>query len=104
MGMDVFDTFLINMAMINPFLMKIVDAYTSIFHKKSVFRKKMVLLIAVLESYYPAYRCLDSAKVSSKYLLFIAMFQKGIFFLIALFLSGLIILPVHLIFRLYKNV
>lgn len=94
-----FDRLLISTSLINPVFTKIVDIYTSIFFKSSVFRKKMILLLAILESCTPSCQYLDSVSTSSKTVLFIRIFQYVSFFVLGLIFSMIFLLPLHLILK-----
>src|SRR6266540_5451658 len=68
---------LVQMAKKGPFFANLVDAYTSRFSRFSVFRKKLVLLIAILESYSPLHRHFDSADKSGRVPLLMKMAGRG---------------------------
>ena len=55
------EDFLVRVASIGPWSAKIIDAYTRIFRPFSTVRKKLVLLLAILESCAPSHARLDSA-------------------------------------------
>ena len=94
---DRFDQLLINIAIINPVLMKMADVYTSMFYKTSVLRKKWVLLLAILESCSPTHVHFESVSLSSKTALYMEIFQKGLFYMLTLLLSTIILMPLHVI-------
>ena len=96
-----FDRFLLHISAKQPLLTKLVDAYTSIFLRSSIVRRKWILLLAILESCSPTDRCFDSPESSSKTFLFIGMLGKGIVFLFSLFLSLILLMPFHLGFAVY---
>ena len=52
---DQFDDFLIKFSARNGFFTKLADSYASFFYKNSLLRKKIVLLLAILESSAPSY-------------------------------------------------
>ena len=54
------DDFLVKAASIGPWSTKIIDAYTRVFHPFSMVRKKLVLLLAILECCAPPHAHLDS--------------------------------------------
>lgn len=95
-GADDFDGLLIKIAKIRPFFTKLVDTFTAVFSKYSLFRKKMVLLIAILESCNPMHQYLDSADMSIRPVLLIKMIYKGLLFIFTLLLSIIIILPLRI--------
>ena len=94
---DQFDRLLIRIAIMNPFITKLVDTFTSIFCRFSLFRKKMVLLLAILESCNPTHQYLDSADTSIRPVLLIKMIYRGVLFIFSLLLSIIIILPLRII-------
>ena len=93
---DQFDGLLIRIAKMNPFFTKLVDTFTSIFCRFSLFRKKLVLLLAILESCNPTHQHLDSADMSIRPVLLIKMIYKGLLFIFTLLLSIIIILPLRI--------
>lgn len=52
---DDFDEFLLRFARLHPMAMRMVDAYTAILLRKSVVRRKAILLLAILESCAPSH-------------------------------------------------
>jgi len=94
-----FDKLLMGAAVINPFFVKLVDVYTGLFSKRALFRKKLILLLAILESSAPSCHYLDSITTSNKAILFLKMFQNVMFFTGSLVLSIIIFMPLHLIFK-----
>lgn len=90
-----FDNLLIRIAKISPFFTKMVDVYTCRFFKSSLFRKKLVLLLAILESCAQAHHCLDFVDPFSKVVLIIRMSQKGLVFICTLLLSTIMFMPLH---------
>ncbi len=96
-----FDRLLLNLSAIHPLFTKLVDAYTAIFLRSSIVRRKWILLLAILESCSPTDSCFDSPESSSKKVLFIGMIGKGVVFLFFLCLSLVSLMPVHLAFGVY---
>lgn len=94
-----FDNLLISIALINPFFTKLVDVYTGIFFKASIFRKKLILLIAILESCAPTCYYLDSVTQSGKAMFYVRMSYKTLFFIFSLFVSGIIFMPIHTFYK-----
>ena len=93
------DDFLVKVAGIGPWSSKIIDAYTRIFRPFSTVRKKLVLLLAILESCAPTHACLDSVDSSSVALLFLRLIQRCLTFVLILLLGILVILPAELMLR-----
>jgi hypothetical protein len=94
-----FDLFLLNLAT-HDFTMKWIDAYTSIFSRRAIIRRKWILLIAILESCSPSHEYFDVPEGESKYLLFARMTARCVSFLIKFCLSTLILFPIYLVFSL----
>lgn len=97
---SVFDRFMISVATINPFLASLVDNYTKVFFKKALIRKKMVLLLAILESCEPFCSSIDTVMTGSKSAIFFKFFLKASLFMIGLVISTAIFMPFHLLFKL----
>lgn len=95
-----FDKLLINIARISPLFTRLVDVYTRIFFKNAVLRKKLVLLLAILESCAPTHNYIDSVDTFSKTTFYIRMFEKGLSFIHTLLISSIIFMPFHILFAL----
>src|SRR5512143_1356579 len=65
-GSGSFDRFLVRAAGRNVFYAGLVDAYCGIMARRSLFRKKMMLLLAILECSYPAHDAIDSQEISRR--------------------------------------
>jgi hypothetical protein len=94
------DAFLVKMACIAPpGTTKIIDAYTRIFRPYSVVRKKLILLLAILESCAPTHGYLDSVDTSSIPLLFLRLVNRCLIFALAVACGVLILFPAELMLR-----
>ena len=93
------EDFLVRVARIAPWSAKIIDAYTRIFRPFSTVRKKLVLLLAILESCAPTHAYLDSVDSNSLALLFVRFIQRGVTFAIILLVGILFVLPAELVLR-----
>jgi hypothetical protein len=93
-----FDRFLINLSLWNNLCTRLADSYTRVFSKRSVFRKKLILLLAILESTHPYHEYLDSVDSYSKPKLFAALLMKPFVFAFYLALSVLLLAPFHIAF------
>jgi hypothetical protein len=89
-----FDEFLLGMASVNTWTTRLIDVYSVVFQPSSLVRKKLILLLAILESSAPTHRFLDS--VDSNFLLFFLM--KCVFRLLTFF--GVLVVVIVLIFPL----
>ena len=98
-----FDRLLINASFVNPVAAKLVDAYTAIFRRKSVVRRKWILLLAILESCTPTYRYFDCPDSGGKVRLVGGLVWRGLIFLLALGVSIIVFMPFHIICSLWKK-
>jgi len=92
-----FDHLLLNLALLHPFFTHIADIYSRFFRADSTVRKRLVLLLAILESWAPAYKNLDDSGTNSKALFFISMLFRGVFMVLTLLLSVVTLLPIQVI-------
>ncbi len=104
-GIDepVFDKFLLYVARRHPCLTRMIDTYTCIFLRKSLIRKKLVLLLAILETCSQTHSYFDCPYASNKIILCLKMMQNGIFFMVRMVVSILIFSPLYLMFNLVQN-
>jgi len=93
-----FDAFLIKVANKNTLMIKLADIYTAVFYRKAVLRKKLVLLLAVLESCPSTYSKIDSVSNDSKLFLFLKIAQKILIFSLLLPVSIIIFFPIRTMF------
>jgi len=93
------EKFLVRIASIAPWSTKIIDVYSRIFRPYSTVRKKLVLLLAILESCAPSHTYLDTADVNSTFILFLSLVSRCAVFLLIVVLSLLFILPAELKLR-----
>jgi hypothetical protein len=99
-NMGLFDTFLIKMANRNSIMIRLADIYTTVFYRKAVLRKKLVLLLAVLEACSSTHSKFDSINEDSRLTLFSEIIQKNFVFLLLLLLSSLVFFPIRAMFYL----
>jgi uncharacterized membrane-anchored protein len=64
-GFDAFDQFLVGVSSRRPFWTSMADSYASVFRKDSVVRKKLVLMLALLECAAPSFEALDEVEARS---------------------------------------
>ena len=93
---DLFNGIIVAVARLNPLLTRLADTYTSVFYRRSLLRKKLVLLLAILEIRQSYISILDTANESSKPILFLQLLQRELFFLGLLMISSIIFGPVHI--------
>ena len=93
------EDFLVRVASIGPWSTKIIDGYTRIFRPFSRVRKKLVLLLAILESCAPTHLYLDSADSSSILVLLLRLVNRCLTFVLIVVLGIFLILPAEWILR-----
>jgi hypothetical protein len=93
------DAFLVKVAGIGPWSTKIIDAYARIFRPCSTVRKKLVLLLAILESSAPTHAYLDAVDSGAVPLLFLRLVHRCVIFALVLTVGVLLIFPVELALR-----
>lgn len=89
------DRILIKNAIKSSFSISLADVYSSVFYPHAIIRKKILLLIAILECQALSYGHLDSIDEKSKFRLFVKLGKKAISFLVILTLSIILIGPFH---------
>ena len=95
---DPFDDFLIKFSSKNGFFTKLADSYASFFKKNSLIRKKLILLLALLESTAPSYRQFESPDSSSMLTIVFWIFLKGAVFAISLIAAIILFMPIKVLF------
>lgn len=95
-----FSKFLVKLSARNPFLARLADAYTSLFYKRSLFRNKLVLLVAILESCAPTYPVFEAPDASGITGVFIFAILRTFGFFLALLLSTVVLVPVRVYYAL----
>ena len=94
---DAFDVKLLKIATLHHFATRIVDTYTVIFFKHSIVRKKLILLLAILESCGSTCHYLDSFNQLPKSILFIRIMKYVMAFSIVILVSMIVLCPIHII-------
>ncbi|MFC1814568.1 NAD-dependent epimerase/dehydratase family protein [Thermodesulfobacteriota bacterium] len=97
------DQLLMKKAIKSLFWVRLADIYSSIFYPQAAIRKKILLLIAILECQSFSYAQLDSVDEKSAFRLFLKLAKKGITSLIMLALSMILIGPFHAVSKLGEN-
>lgn len=93
--LDKIDRFLLRVARAGPFTLRIADAYARIFYHRAVLRKKLVLLLAILESCAPTHRFFDVADRAGKMRFYFGMLRSTVLFVLNLLIALLVIAPFH---------
>jgi nucleoside-diphosphate-sugar epimerase len=95
-----FSNFLVRMSARNSFFTQLADAYTSIFYKRSLFRNKLVLLVAILESCAPTYPSFEVPDATNIVGVIFQMSLRTVGFVLALLLSTILLSPVRAVYAL----
>jgi len=93
-----FDKLLVSMASIHPFLTRMVDSYARIVCPATLARKKLILLMAILETCAPTHEKFDLWRQTRKGIAYMRIFENGATFLSNVALSILLLGPLHLVF------
>ena len=95
-----FDEILLAVASVNPWLTRAMDIYSRFFYPHSGLRKRLILLLAILESWAPSYERLDRRKGNEGLsLIVISLLVNGLLAASLLLLAVPIMLPLQLLFR-----
>jgi NADH dehydrogenase len=90
-----FDAFLLRVGLAHPTFTKLADSYARIFFPDATLRKKLVVLLAILES-SPSYRLIDDTAVGGKTLLLVRSALKGCIGVGCLLAAAVIFSPARL--------
>ncbi len=93
------DKMLIRIARRHPMLTRVADAYSRVFFKRSLLRRKLVLLLAILESCAPGHYYLDSTDGVSRTVFFLKLVQHSTLYALSLVFGVLLFLPLHIFTR-----
>ena len=88
-----FDGFLLFLAKRTPLLTKLADSYSRVFYPNSLLRRKLVLLLAILESYAPTYEKLDTPNANGLPQLCLLTCIRTLTFALAVLVSSIILMP-----------
>lgn len=94
-----FESMLLGFALIHPFFTRAADIFSRFFYADSLLRKKLVLLLAILESWAPMAERVDSSRDSGKLYFFLAMMLHGLLSLALLVITIILFLPWLLVSR-----
>ena len=93
-----FDYFLVQFGVNNRLFTKLTDSYSRFFYRNSLFQKKIILTLGILESAYPFHNHLDAIDYENKIMFFCGMLIKSLFSLISFIFSLIIFIPCRLAF------
>lgn len=94
-----FDRVLLRLAAVHPLVAQLTDIYARIFAPRSLFRRKAVLLLAILESTAPSHLAFDHPDTASQTGFWLRLALRGALVAIIALLGLLILGPLHLILR-----
>ena len=89
------ERWLLWVAGIHPFLTRVADSYSSVVFPSSVLRKKLVLLVAILESSNHGQHIADMPKSSTKMTLLGRCIVEGMVCVAIACMAVMILLPLH---------
>jgi hypothetical protein len=93
------DELLVSIARIGAPTSHVIDAYARVFRPASLIRKKLILLLAILESCAPSHRYLDSVDSNSLAIFALKSILHFASFVLAVGLGGLVVFPMELAVR-----
>ena len=91
-----YDQFLLGFAATAPWCALFADTYARFFARESVLRKKLILVLAILESCPPERGFVETVIGGSTLFLFFRMAARGTMFCVRLLASMLVLGPFHL--------
>ncbi len=92
-----FDARLVGFSAKSPTWARLADSYTAIFLRNALVRKKIILLMAILESSAPFYQAFEAPESKNPFLIFGLLGLRGSGFAISLLIASLIFLPMRFI-------
>ena len=91
-----FDGLLVRFAAWGSFSASLADSYASLFARQGILRRKLVLLLAILESCSPAHGFLDAIEPTPVFFLALQLLGRGILFGMRVLAVSLVLLPLQL--------
>ena len=95
-----FDRFLVRFARLGSLFARLADAHSALFTPASLLRKKLVLLIAILETCPPYFQQFDAPVGGSPAAAWLRLCGTGLAAVLSLVVGSLILLPARLVFAL----
>lgn len=102
-GATKFDAFVVVLARAGVFVTRALDAHSRVFANGSLLRRKLVLVLALLEVRSPHAEALDTPTGSSRLAMFACMAWLGLRFALTVLLTSLVLLPLKLVFKLVPD-
>lgn len=95
-----FDRLLLELSQSHLAATLLVDAYATLFFRNSLVRKKMVLLLAILESCAPTFALFEETDPGGASVFVLGFLRDGLVFALVAAVASVILLPLHLGFGL----
>jgi len=83
------------LALRHAFMLRLADTYSGLFYKEALLRRKLVLLLAILECSPGAYERLDRPEFHTRPTLYRLLVLKGLALAAAGLLAVLLLTPIH---------
>ena len=96
-----FDYYLTDISRNSVFHTRIVDTYSRILFRNSIVQKKLILLMAILESCYPSHLYFDHLSSSDRTISFITISYNMSSFIFLFSIALVILGPIHLLYAFY---
>ena len=80
----------------SPWTTRLVDVYDRVFRKSSLVRKKLILILAILESCAPTHQYLDAVDSATVMRLCLSALYRCSTFVLMLLLAIVVIVPLQL--------
>ncbi len=90
-----FDRLLVGFAAGGSARASFADSYASLFARQSLLRRKLILLLAILESCAPARGFLDAIEPVSRFVLSLRLLARGALFLIRVLAAAVFLFPLQ---------
>jgi hypothetical protein len=94
---DRLERFVLRLARLGTIGTLMADAWARFFAPRSALRKKLVLLLAILETCNPSARELDAVPLPAGKLVVLRLAWRGLLFLLGLIAGSLLLLPARLL-------
>jgi hypothetical protein len=94
-----FDRLLLRLSVIHPMATKLADAYARAFAPSCALRKKLVLLLAVLETSPSGHSFLDLHESRTRTAVTLEAVRRSVSFLLGFLLATILLSPIHLVLR-----
>lgn len=91
-----FDRVLVDFAAGGPRSTSLADSYACLFARRSALRRKLILLLAILESCSPQRGFLDAIEPAPRFFLALRLAGRGALFVIRLLAAAFVFLPLQL--------